>query len=123
MTRRAGWVTEALLRLAPAAWRERYRVEVLAQLSSSEHRIRDGANITLTALRLRADQIRRSQHMIKIAVATLLVGAVWTVWAVPQLSDGLIELPGHWWSAPGPALVLAGGLLAALAARRRHRVS
>ena len=123
MTGGTGWITETLLRLAPGAWRDRYRTEILAQLSSSEHRVRDTANVTLAALGLRADQIRRSQPMMKMAVGILVVGAAWTAWAVPQLADGMTELPGHWWSAPGPALVVTGGVLAALAAHRRHPTS
>jgi hypothetical protein len=123
VTGRTGWVTETLLRLAPAPWRQRFRSEILAHLSSSDHRMRDTVNVTLTALGLRADQIRRSRHMMKIAVAILVVGAVWTAWAVPQLAEGVTELPGHWWSAPGPTLVLTGGMLAALGAYRRHRSS
>lgn len=123
MTGRRRRVTEALLYLAPAAWRDRYRDEVLAQLASSEWRVRDVADIVLTALGLRADQIRRRKHMTKIALAIVVVGALWTAWAVPQLAGGLTELPGHWWSAPGPALLLTGGLLAALAAHRRHQAN
>ena len=37
-------------RVRPAAWRVRYRVEVLAQSSLSERRMRDAADIALTAL-------------------------------------------------------------------------
>ncbi len=65
--------------------------------------------------------------MMKIAVAILAAGAMWTAWAVPQLTDGVIELPGHWWSAPGPALLLSGGLGVVLVSRNhgtpgvRHR--
>ncbi len=119
MTDRCGWWTEALLRLAPSAWRRRYRDEIAAQLSSSDRRLRDSADIVLAALGLRADQIRRNRHMMKIAMGILVVGAVWTAWAVPQLADGVMELPGHWWSAPALALLVSGALGVVLAGRRR----
>ncbi len=119
MTGRAGWWIRALLHLAPSAWRRRYRDEIAAQLSSSDRRLRDSADIALTALGLRVDQIQKTRHLGEAAVAILLVGAMWTTWAVPQLADGAIELPGHWWSAPGPALLLSGGLGVVLASRRR----
>jgi hypothetical protein len=119
MTGRAGRWIGALLHLAPSAWRNRYRDEIAAQLSSSDRRLRDSADIVLTALRLRIDQIQGSRHLGEAAVAILVVGAVWTAWAVPQLADGVIELPGHWWSAPGPALLLGGGFGGVLASRRR----
>ena len=80
-----GFAGVGMTRVRPAAGRERYRVEVLAQLSLSERRMRDAADIALTALGLRVDQIRRSQHMIKVAVDIVVVGAVWTTWVVPQL--------------------------------------
>ena len=57
--------------------------------------------------------------MMKIAVAVLVAGAVWTAWAVPHLADGVTELPGHWWSAPGPAVLLSG-FLGVVFASRRH---
>ena len=58
--------------------------------------------------------------MIKVAIGVLIAGIAWTSWVIPQLADGVAELPGHWWSAPGPALVLIGGLVA-LTVRQRHR--
>ena len=119
MTGRAGWWTQALLRLAPSAWRRRYRDEIAAQLSSSDRLLRDSADIVLTALGLRVDQIQRGRYMIRVAIGLLVVGAAWTAWAVPQLADGAIDLPGHWWSAPGPALLLCGGLGVVLAGHRR----
>jgi hypothetical protein len=120
MSGRRRWVAEALLRLAPAAWRNRYRVEILAHMAESERGLRDAADLGLIALRMRLDQLPRSRLMINVAIGVLIVGIAWTAWAIPQLADGVAELPGHWWSAPGPALVLIGALIA-LTVRQRRR--
>jgi hypothetical protein len=120
MTARRRWVAEALLRLAPAAWRNRYRGEVLAHLAESERGLRDAADLALVALRMRLDQLPRSRLMVNVAIGVLIVGIAWTAWAIPQLADGVAGLPGHWWSAPGPALVLIGALIA-LTVRQRRR--
>ena len=44
--------------------------------------------------------------------------AMWS--AVLQLSEGWIELPMHWWSAPTIVPVVAGLTVAAIGLRRRE---
>ena len=110
-----------LLRLAPAPWRERYRDEVLAQFSESDRTVRDAADIALVSLGLRIHHIGGNRHMTKIALAMLSLGILWTAWAVARLADGVIELPGHWWSAPGPTLMVGGVAILVLSWRRHRR--
>ena len=61
------------------------------------------------------------------AAALVAIGVLGIAWAVPQLADGVAELPRHWWSSIPVALVALGAALAAIAwflpgrARRRSR--
>jgi hypothetical protein len=50
------------------------------------------------------------RRLLMVGVALLVLGAVTTTWAVTELSNGLIELPMHWWSTAA-ALPLALGVL------------
>jgi len=56
-----------------------------------------------------------------VLMGTLLVvvGAINTTWAAGELSEGIGEIPRHWWSSLATLPLIAGVALLLLAAIRR----
>jgi len=109
-----------LLRAYPRAWRDRYGEEILDLLAASDRPVLAAIDVLATGIRIRIE----GDGMIRTAAVLAVLGLVWAAWAIPQLASGVLELPGHWWSAPS-LLLLAGGAglaTAALVRRRRGRV-
>jgi hypothetical protein len=40
-------------------------------------------------------------------------------WSVPQLANGIVEVPGHWWSTLAASPLLLAAVLAVLAWRAK----
>ncbi|MBA2532363.1 MAG: hypothetical protein H0V23_09715 [Nocardioidaceae bacterium] len=116
-----------ILWLAPADWRRRYGTEVLDLLAGSERPVADRLDLLWMCLRLRAAAIRERSIMRRFvlvaSIGTLALGAVWVMGARQRLQDGLVELPSHWWSAPGLGLLVAGAAGVIWLAWPRHRVA
>ena len=62
-------------------------------------------------------------RLLVVGVALLVVGAVTTTWAVTELSNGVIEIPMHWWSAAAAVPLALGVLLTGWSLRQRLRTS
>jgi hypothetical protein len=88
-------VKRLLLRLYPRSWRDRYGDEVLELLEKSQRPIRDSADVAVRAVILRAADLGRHRWA---AVLLVVIGVEGLLWSVPQLQDGLTEVPMHWWS-------------------------
>jgi hypothetical protein len=114
-----------LLRLLlPRAWRRRYGDELLDELRSRRATPALLLDVLVLVVRLRAEQLGR--HLVAVLVICLPAaagGAFATYSAVGRLAHGWVELPGHWWSAPWPALTIAFLAIAgaACAGRRLSR--
>jgi len=114
--------------LAPTDWRRRYGTEVLNLLAGSERPVADRLDLLWMCLRLRAAAIARKGSIMRrfalvSSVGTLVLGAAWAVVATQQLQRGLVELPSHWWSAPGLGLLVAGAAGVIWLGWPRHRVA
>lgn len=101
-----------ILWLAPAVWRRRYGPEVIDLLASSKRPLADRVDLIRTCLGLRGATVREAVTMRTCVLVTSLMalglGIAWAAAADQQLANGLVELPGHWWSAPALGLVVAG---------------
>ena len=53
------------------------------------------------------------------SIALTVLGGLIVAWALPQLSNGAAELLGHWWSAAGLIVLVAGVTGVALWSRNR----
>jgi hypothetical protein len=119
-----------LLRLFPAQWRDRFGEEVADLLGGSRRPIRDRLDLLrvlpgehLLALSERRDLVRWLPILATTCIALGLVGAIKVV---PDLQDGWVEVPGHWWStlAVLPGVIGVGLAVVAIAvwwSRRRAR--
>ncbi|MDQ4145428.1 MAG: hypothetical protein M3198_17140 [Actinomycetota bacterium] len=57
-----------------------------------------------------------AKYLFWLAVVLILVGAAGAAWSAGELTNGISEIPRHWWSsAPTAALFVGLALLAALA--------
>lgn len=109
-------------RLFPKPWRERYGDDIDELLDASERPVRDRLDIALTAcgarwtlLRLAVTRHPRLATSARVAALVLIVvGSVGGVWANTGLAQGIIEIPGHWWSTLSIAPALVGAVLARL---------
>ena len=105
-------MSRILLWLAPAEWRRCYGPEVLDLMAGSDRPVADRANLFWTCLGLRVSSLTKGVHMRRSMVVAsagmLVLGVAWAVAATPRLRDGVVELPGHWWSAPALVLMVAG---------------
>jgi hypothetical protein len=113
-----------LMALFPKSWRERYGDEVVELLADSRTPVRDRADIILAAVRVRLDAAQLAPEEVIVrthlaAAALVVLGAVGGMWAAANLTDGVVEIPGHWWSSLAVAPLLAGGLLELVTWRRR----
>jgi hypothetical protein len=113
-----------LLRLFPAQWRKRYGDEVADLLGGSRRPIRDRLDLLrvlpgehVLALSERRDLVR---WLPLLAAACIALGLTGAILVIPDLQDGWVEIPGHWWStlAVVPALVGVGLAVIAVGARR-----
>ena len=96
-----------MLLLLPRDWRDRYGDDLREELSSRRLTPFVLLDVLALATRLRAQQLGR--HLLRVLVICLpgaAGGAFLTYRAVGRLAHGWTELPGHWWSAPWPALTL-----------------
>lgn len=119
-----------LLRLFPAGWRDRYDEEVADLLGGSTRPVRDRLDLLralpgehVLALSERRDLMR---WLPALAALFIAVGVVGAAQVIPQLKDGWVEIPGHWWSTlavlPGViGLGLAAAAIATRWSRRRAR--
>ena len=58
-----------------------------------------------------------------LGLALTAVGAITALWAAGELSDGLIELPRHWWSTLATLPVAIGIVATAVSLMRLSRTS
>jgi len=116
-----------LLRLFPARWRNRYGDEVADLLGGSRRPIRDRLDLLrvlpgehVLALSERRDLVR---WLPILAAACIALGLAGAILVIPDLQDGWVEIPGHWWStlAVVPALVGVGFAVIAVGSRRSRR--
>ena len=119
----------ALLRLFPRDWRERYGDEVLELIERRGWRPGDAANLMSSAAMVWMEHLMRAakedwmHRLLIVGIALVVVGAVTTTWAVTELSNGLLEIPMHWWSTAAALPLALGVLLTAWGMRQRLRTS
>jgi hypothetical protein len=116
-----------LLRLFPVQWRDRYSEEVADLIGGSRRPVRDRLDLLrvlpgehVLALSERRDLVRLLPI---VAAACIALGIVGAVRVIPDLQDGWVEIPGHWWSTVAvlPGVIGLGLAVAAVAARRSRR--
>ncbi len=98
-----------LLRLYPRAWRERYGEEVLDLLASSHRPVRDSADWP-------PGPSPCAPAMWPPGCAAtagppsswVVIGLQGLLWSVPQLQEGIVEVPMHWWSSLAASPLVAG---------------
>jgi hypothetical protein len=96
-----------LLLMLPREWRHRYGEELLDELRRRKPTPAVILNVLALAARLRTEQLgRHFTAVLLICLPATAGGAFGTYKAVGRLSHGWLELPGHWWSAPWPALTM-----------------
>jgi hypothetical protein len=115
-----------LLRLFPKAWQAAYGEEVADLLASSTQPWGDRLDLVRAAARVRTDQLNGGTIIMRalrvIAIGLLGLGLAGGGWAATQLTDGVVEIPMHWWSSLAVLPLPVGIVLAVLAWRpRRHR--
>lgn len=111
-----------VLALLPSRWRSRHWAELDDMLSARGWTFPDVADVAVLGLRLRTEQLRRSDAMrTGIGMFLVVAGVVGAFWSASELTNGLKDVHEHWWStaaaAPGVVGVL---LLVAEGVRRRH---
>jgi hypothetical protein len=103
--------------MLPERTRARYGQELVALLDGSPRRLADTIDVLFLAARSHLeDPMRRSLHTVakvSLAVALALLG-----YSVNDLSNGLTELPQHWWSSGAALSVIASGTAMLLTRRR-----
>ena len=111
-----------LLFAYPRGWRARYGDELLAMLESTDMGPRTVLDVLGSGVMVRLDTVALALEgktmnrkiLIGLGMVLLLIGTATTVWATSELEDGLIEIPGHWWSTLVTLPAIAGlGLLGA----------
>jgi hypothetical protein len=113
-----------LLLLLPRAWRRRYGEELLDELRRRKRTPAVVLDLLALAARLRTEQLgRHFTPVLLICLPAAAGGAFGTYKAVGRLSHGWVELPGHWWSAPWPALTIGFLTTCLLASAARRRLS
>ncbi len=61
---------------------------------------------------------RTTTTLLMIGAISTGAGVVLITWASTELTDGIIEVPGHWWSAMAAAPLVAGLALITVAMKR-----
>jgi len=56
-----------------------------------------------------------------VGAILVIAGTVGVAWSAPQLTHGLVEIPGHWWSTLASAPLLVGAVILVMRLRRRTR--
>ena len=57
-----------------------------------------------------------------VGAILVIAGTVGVAWSAPQLTHGLVEIPGHWWSTLASVPLLVGAvILLVMGLRRRTR--
>lgn len=62
-----------------------------------------------------------SRTTLAIGVALMVSGAIGAVWSATELTNGLVEIPQHWWSGLATLPLLVGAVLMLLGLGRRTR--
>lgn len=118
-------------RLYPRAWRDRYGAEVDELLVRSGRPWRDRAGVVIAAAGQHVERMAAMSRSLSTNARRLLVGAaaaygvlgaMGVLWSARRLTDGVPEIPMHWWSvlAVVPPLAAAGVLGAVVAVGRRR---
>ena len=114
-----------LLRLFPREWRERYGREVEEALEHSTRPARDRFDLVRAAVSIRRQTMERAVRSAGLGVlsgaALLLAGAAGAWWSQANLSEGIGEIPRHWWSTAACLPLAAAVLLAAWSSASRLR--
>lgn len=114
-----------LLRLFPREWRERYGREVEEALEHSTRPARDRFDLVRAAVSIRRQDVERAVRRVGLGAlsgaALLLAGAAGVWWSQANLSEGIGEIPRHWWSAAACLPLAAAALLAAWSSAGRLR--
>lgn len=100
---------ELIVRVLPSEIRRRYGDELVDLLGDSRRPWRDRADIALAAIGLRLG--RALLALVIVAGLVSCVLAVGMAHAVGQLSDGVVEVPDHWWSSFIAVALTAAGLI------------
>jgi len=56
-----------------------------------------------------------------VGAILVIAGTVGVAWSAPQLTHGLVEIPGHWWSTLASVPLLVGAVILVMRLRRRTR--
>lgn len=114
-----------LLRLFPREWRERYGREVEEALEHSTRPARDRFDLVRAAVSIRRQDVERAVRRAGLGAlsgaALLLAGAAGVWWSQANLSEGIGEIPRHWWSTAACLPLAAAALLAAWSSAGRLR--
>jgi uncharacterized protein YjeT (DUF2065 family) len=117
-------MTRLLLWLFPRAWRASYGREVGEMLAGSQRPWRDRADLLRAAAAVRGRQLvdtllertdTTMRNLRAAGIGLVAVGLAGVAWVIPQLADGIIELPFHWWSSLAALPLVAGTALLAAA--------
>ena len=65
----------------------------------------------------------RDVRLAWLGLALIVVGTIPALWAVGELSDGLVELPRHWWSTIAALPIAVGVVTTAAGLTRLSRSS
>ena len=121
---------QRLLRLFPGRWRDRYGAEIADLLGGSPRPVRDRLDLLRVLPGEHVLALSERRNLVRwlpiIAAALIALGLVGAVQVTPDLQDGWVGIPGHWWStfAVLPGLAGVGLAVVAVAAwwsRRRAR--
>jgi hypothetical protein len=109
--------------MLPRAWRRRYGEELLDELRRRKRTPAVVLDLLALAARLRTEQLGRHLTAVLFICLPGAAGAAFATYkAAGRLAHGWVELPGHWWSAPWPALTI-GFLTTSLLASAGRRLS
>ena len=116
-----------LLRLFPAQWRDRYGEEVTDLLGGSRRPVRDRLDLLRVLPGEHVFALSERRNLVRwfpiLTAALIVLGLVGAVQVIPDLQDGWVEIPGHWWSSLAvlPGLIGVGLAVVAIAARWSRR--